>query len=198
MGKTPRGDARPRILASALKLFSERGFNDASTRDIALDSGISETSVYRIFGSKDKLFSTVIEEAFATPSYRPKIAEAVKIADDVEALRACARIYQQSLAGDTRLMRLVLFSALEKPEIIAELTASRAVPLYLALAERYSKGVRSRTFRDVHPVAAVRLLLAALWEHHFFYALAHAKDTPLAYPDHENKIFDLWLRGVLF
>jgi AcrR family transcriptional regulator len=49
------------ILSAARTLFAERGYR-ASTRDIAALAGVSETLIFRRFGSKARLFETVLSE----------------------------------------------------------------------------------------------------------------------------------------
>ena len=51
---------RDRILDAALKLFSQKGFLGATTRGIARDAGVAEVTLFRHFGSKEKLFEEVI------------------------------------------------------------------------------------------------------------------------------------------
>jgi len=58
----PKKDTKTRILDSALQLFSERGFKATTTRLIAENAGINEVTLFRYFGSKEKLFLAVIEQ----------------------------------------------------------------------------------------------------------------------------------------
>jgi AcrR family transcriptional regulator len=58
-----RGDARPAILAHARTVFTERGYHDASLTEVAARAEVSETLVYRYFGSKTGLF----EESIIAP-----------------------------------------------------------------------------------------------------------------------------------
>ena len=51
---------RETILAAALRRFSQRGFLGATTRRIAGEAGVAEVTLFRHFGSKEKLFGEVI------------------------------------------------------------------------------------------------------------------------------------------
>lgn len=57
-------DVKNRILQSALKEFSQKGFIDASMRRIAHSAGVALGNVYRYFKSKDELFNSIMEPAF--------------------------------------------------------------------------------------------------------------------------------------
>lgn len=47
---------RDRIIAAALRVFSERGYRGATIQDVVRDSGLSVGAIYTYFKSKDELF----------------------------------------------------------------------------------------------------------------------------------------------
>lgn len=49
------------IIESALRLFSTKGFEGTSVRDIATDAGVNVAMISYYFGSKEKLFESVVE-----------------------------------------------------------------------------------------------------------------------------------------
>jgi len=49
------------ILAAAEKLFSDNGFAAVSMRQIGAEAGVSKANVFHHFGTKDKLYKTVIQ-----------------------------------------------------------------------------------------------------------------------------------------
>ena len=55
-----RGEARAAVLAEARAVFTERGYHDASLAEVATRAEVSETLVYRYFGSKAGLFEESI------------------------------------------------------------------------------------------------------------------------------------------
>jgi AcrR family transcriptional regulator len=54
--RRPRGEPRRLLLESARELFSRQGYDATSTREIAERAGVSETLMFRYFGSKAGLF----------------------------------------------------------------------------------------------------------------------------------------------
>jgi AcrR family transcriptional regulator len=58
-----RGEPRRLLLEAARELFSAQGYSGTSTREIAEQAGVSETLMFRYFGSKVGLF----REALVTP-----------------------------------------------------------------------------------------------------------------------------------
>jgi AcrR family transcriptional regulator len=60
-----RETRRQHILASAWKCFSRNGFHATSMDDVIEASGMSSTTVYRYFRSKDDLISSTTDEGLA-------------------------------------------------------------------------------------------------------------------------------------
>jgi TetR/AcrR family transcriptional regulator, regulator of cefoperazone and chloramphenicol sensitivity len=61
-GGYQRGEeTRARIVAAALKLFGERGFEGASTRDIATSAGVNAPALQYYFDSKEGVYIACVE-----------------------------------------------------------------------------------------------------------------------------------------
>jgi AcrR family transcriptional regulator len=80
--------AKPRIARAALELFTSRGVDAATTREIAAAAGVSEGALYRHYKGKEELavalflglhrrLSTLIQEAAAAEPDLPSKARAV-------------------------------------------------------------------------------------------------------------------------
>ncbi|MCX7920530.1 MAG: TetR/AcrR family transcriptional regulator [Clostridia bacterium] len=54
-------NTKDRILEAAIDLFSERGFNDVSVREITRAVGIKESSLYNHFTSKQQILDEIFE-----------------------------------------------------------------------------------------------------------------------------------------
>lgn len=77
-GKRLSSDERRRqILVAALAVFGARGYEGATTDEVARAAGVSQPYVVRLFGSKENLFLATIEEALARllASFRAALAE---------------------------------------------------------------------------------------------------------------------------
>lgn len=64
-GKQQSSDTRARILREAAHLFSHRGYDSVSTRDIAAACGIRQPSIYWFFPTKGAIMAELIEEDLA-------------------------------------------------------------------------------------------------------------------------------------
>jgi len=66
-GTTAQGEAsRERILATAISLFSERGFAGTSVSDVCERAGVVKTAIYWHFENKEGLLEAALERVAAT------------------------------------------------------------------------------------------------------------------------------------
>ena len=56
---------REQILASATRLFADKGFAGVSLRDVAQTSGVDESELVKLFGNEEKLYEAVLEPQFS-------------------------------------------------------------------------------------------------------------------------------------
>ncbi len=57
----PKKDTESKILDAALELFSEKGFKATTTKIIAEKAEVNEVTIFRYYGSKEKLFFAVVD-----------------------------------------------------------------------------------------------------------------------------------------
>ncbi len=60
-----KAETRKAITASAVQLFTEKGFEKTSIEDIAREAGIGKTTVYTYFSTKDEIFMSFCDEEMA-------------------------------------------------------------------------------------------------------------------------------------
>jgi len=101
------------ILEAALNVFARKGYNGARTKEIAQEAGISETLVFRHFGSKENLYREALDHLFSPHPVDADMAPAMAVDDDHEVLYQLARHVIEHGRRDGRIVRLNLFSGLE-------------------------------------------------------------------------------------
>jgi AcrR family transcriptional regulator len=57
---------RKRIVANAVRCFARRGYSGCSTKEIAARANVTEGSLFRLFISKEKLFSEALSLVLAS------------------------------------------------------------------------------------------------------------------------------------
>lgn len=136
---------RARILRAAEAEFAECGFRGASTRSIARAADVHETSIFRLFETKEKLFHEVFNHALER-ALQPQIAEAAMSAKGWKGLvialaKATAKSWTVSGA------RILQFATLEYPNYFpAVVQQSRAyvAPLHRRVQELQETGYLRR------------------------------------------------------
>ena len=147
---------RSAILATAIRLFAERGFRGVTTRELAAAVGVSEPVLYQHFPSKKELYSAIIE-ASKDEGYTTALAGLEQMAasgNDEEFFNhlAHAMICWHETKPD--LIRLKLFSALEGHELMQELHDKQTQPFVDIITGYIGRRVEDGAFLDVHPLGA--------------------------------------------
>jgi TetR/AcrR family transcriptional regulator len=96
-----------RILQTALALFSTKGYDATSVREICEAAGITKPTLYHFFGSKEGVYSALVEGAL--DDFQRTIERAVEPSGTaVERLKRVARGYFDSAMRQRELVRLIL------------------------------------------------------------------------------------------
>jgi len=110
-------ERRESVLDAAYVEFAEHGLDGASTEDIARAAGISQPYVFRLFGTKKRLFIAVVERCFReTLEAFQQAAEGKR---GVEAFNAMGTVYREQLLQDRIRLRsqMQAYAACGDPEI---------------------------------------------------------------------------------
>lgn len=109
-------DTRKTILNAAMVLFSEKGFDTISMRNIADAVKISPPALYNHFKDKQTLYLSVIEESFANKSEKLVAALTIKGAA-IDRLENFVLTLSQILTQDPAFRRLMLREQLDGDEV---------------------------------------------------------------------------------
>jgi len=63
MSELPLNKRKQHLLESAIRVFSVKGFDDASMREIAAEAGLTTGAIYHHYKNKDDLFYDAVKEA---------------------------------------------------------------------------------------------------------------------------------------
>ncbi|MDD1770911.1 MAG: TetR/AcrR family transcriptional regulator [Methanomassiliicoccales archaeon] len=107
---------RDRILDAALEAFGTKGFAATTTKEIARSAGVNEVTMFRIFGSKLKLFQSVMEERSLLRTLKEGISfDPERPLDDL--LYDNIRFVLSTLRRNKHMFMLMLGDASRMPEI---------------------------------------------------------------------------------
>ena len=112
-------DRPAEIVAAALEVFAERGFQAARLEEVARRAGVSKGALYLYFETKEELFRVVVSETIA-----PNLHRAAALADSdtpfEPTVRAIFGLLAQRVLADRRLggvVKLVIAESRSRPEL---------------------------------------------------------------------------------
>ena len=109
---------RELIAASARARFLERGWAGTSVRSVAEGAGVSEATVYSVYGSKAGLASSLIDAAEQGANIRRTVAELEELAGDaVGQLRAFVGFDRRLYEGAGDVLRILTEGRRQHPEL---------------------------------------------------------------------------------
>ncbi len=131
-------DRKQQLLETALDLFSRKGFEGTTTKELASAAGVAEAVIFRHFPSKQALYTAVLD-------YKTQSAEALNWLTDIRActernddeglFRTLASRVLRSYRTDPRFERMVLFAALEGHKLALSYMHQQSFPLIQLLDE---------------------------------------------------------------
>jgi AcrR family transcriptional regulator len=103
-----KSSTRTRVLVTAKILFAQKGYSACSMRQLATRAKVNEVTVFRLFGTKQKLYGEVLLQA-------AECSKVDALRDSTSLDRSLRNVARQF--GDPLFVRLFLFGILEQPEI---------------------------------------------------------------------------------
>lgn len=192
-------DRREQILDVATAIFARRGFQGATTRQIAERSGVTEAIIFRHFSSKDELYWAVIERKIVSAAGAEWIRDTLSSdGTDVEILSAIAAEIIERRAKDNTLSRLLMYSALENHRLSHRFFRNYSAECYELLAEYVRRRIAEGRFRPINPLLAARGFFGMVVYHSWIQELYGGKRYQ-NFPVQEVSVTlaDLWLKGML-
>ncbi len=157
---------REKILSAALQLFSQRGYLGAATRQIAREAGVAEVTLFRHFGSKEKLFEEVIRGYSFLPAMKG-ILPRLEGAAYEETLLTIARRFLATLDERRDLIRIMLAERLSYPAPVKDIFRGMLGEVFGILAGYFRRLQRRGVLRDFDSDDAAWAFLGA------FFAYVH-------------------------
>lgn len=184
---------RAEILAAGRKVFSARGFRDATLDEVAQAAGLAKGTLYLYFNSKEDIFFAIFRDRILAMQRR--LAEVLRGGASAEArLREALRVRFESLRQDQDFMRIYLTEFSQC--IYGGPWAKEYRKLHLAgarlVATVLEEGIRNGELRPVPPLETAMALMD----------LVKSTVSLSVLGMHENRfdfepfIFDLFWRGV--
>ena len=171
-GRMTGDKRREQILATAVSLFSQRGFKGTTTKEIARAAGVSEAMVFRHFENKDALYLAILDTKGCQDGVHrfpweenEKLQKAIEDKDDQAVFYHIAFDALNKHQADISFMRLLFYSALEEHELADRFFQEFVERVYQFICGYIEQRQRDGAFREFNPRIAVRAFLGMLIHH---------------------------------
>ncbi|WP_323666213.1 TetR/AcrR family transcriptional regulator [Pectobacterium punjabense] len=182
-------ETRATLLATARKVFSERGYADTSMDDLTAQASLTRGALYHHFGDKKGLLAAVVEQIDAEMDERLQaISDTAE--DDWEGFRCRCRAYLE-MALEPEIQRIVLRDARAALGGASPDSQRHCVESMQRLIDNL---IRQDVVAEADPQALASLIYGSLAEAAFWIAQGEDGTTRLA---QGVTALELLLRGLL-
>jgi AcrR family transcriptional regulator len=188
-------ERREQILAAAVRVFAERGYEATRISDIAREAGVAYGLVYHYFGSRDAILDAVFHETWG------RLLTAVASAEETagsapERLELVVKIVLRSWRDDPDLIRLIVREVSRGPQFEAEL--DQIGQAFASLERIVAGGQAEGTIKPgLDPRLCARMLYGALEEILTGWVLGRLPDDAEAVAAAERELTGTVVRGFL-
>jgi len=184
-----------RLLDAAFRVCAKRGLHAATTREIADAARVNEVTLFRHFGSKEKLIAALLERSVAAQA--ESLSDAEPDANDLSRdLERYARRFNQMLFEHEPLIRTLIGEARRQPEAARQVISDAAKPMrqrlidYLRAAQKAGSVRRDLKLAPAVDAFTGMLLAGMLRRTSVGKSLDYSQDVFVA------SVVELFLRGI--
>ncbi|HMK57350.1 MAG TPA: TetR/AcrR family transcriptional regulator [Dissulfurispiraceae bacterium] len=162
----PKGriSTRERIVLAALRLFSEKGYLGATTKEISAESGVAEVTLFRHFPSKESL----LREVLSTYTFLPALLEILPSVEAMpyeKALSEIARRFIETLRLRKDLVKIMHSECHLYPEKIKGVQNAFLTELLDILAGFFKSRRKMGDLKNFDEFLAARLFLSMFYQY---------------------------------
>jgi AcrR family transcriptional regulator len=152
------------ILRAAVALVSEKGYLGATTREIARAAGVTELTVFRHFGSKERLFEALLGRCTFLPALKELLPQAETLPYE-EALRTIGERFLLSLKERKPMVKILHSEVNLYPDKIRKVYNHFIDETRCTLASYFESQQRKGVLRRFPAEPAARAFLGMLFSY---------------------------------
>jgi len=159
-----KSTTRQKLLEATLKLISEKGYLGATTREIARLAGVTELTLFRHFGTKERLF----EELLSSYTFLPRLKELLPELDGLsykDALTLTATRFLLTLRERKSMIKIMHSEITIYPDQIRRIYTSFIEEIRATLATYFVSVQKKGMLKKVSPNTAARTFLGMLFSY---------------------------------
>ncbi len=142
------------IIDAAIKVFSKKGYNGTTTKEIAKEAGVAEGTIFRYFRTKKDLLLSLVSP-YVVRSLADTLEE-FSGKDDETVFKAIIRNRLKIIRENLDLVRLLLAESQFHPELREQFVGKIVMQAASILESYISEKIKNGEFKDIEPGVAVR------------------------------------------
>ena len=189
---------RQEMLATALDLFSEKGYHNVSMHQVAAQAEFAIGTLYKFFQNKQDLYKALVLEQ--CDKFEDAILGAIeKSGDEVEKLRSYVRTKGERFRSNLPFIRLFLAESRGASFNIKAGLDEEVRKRYYGFLERiasiFESGIKSKRFKKIATPYYLAVSLDSVVDSFLLLWLEAPERHP--YPEDPDTILDIFFRGLV-
>lgn len=197
--RLPAAERRASIVDTAIDLFSRRGFNATTTRELAAACGVSEPVLYQHFETKRALYDAILESQAMDDdagSLANELAEATAKGDNYRFFTLLGTALLDWYTTDPRYARLLMFAALERHELSELFFQHKVQGFYGLITSHVQRQIEAGRFRQIDPLLAARIFSGTIAHQGIVYAIHCPGFLPAPKEEIVQNAVAIFLKGI--
>lgn len=191
-------DFRSKLIETATRLFAQRGLHGVSIRELSKAAGVSISMISYYFGSKEGLYSSVLQEQFACYTHIEEIR--TQDSEPLEKITDYVRWTVERHRNQPYLLRFYTSELTNPTRFFSEIVQPAIANVIQILIEIVTEGIARKQFREgLNPVDTV-LVMAGMANYYFLSTLATEEFVNHS-PERDEELIrhymDIFTKGIL-
>jgi len=189
---------RQEMLATALDLFSRKGYHNVSMHEIAQKAEFAIGTLYKFFQNKEDLYKALVLEL--CDEFEDSIMRAIEQPqDEVEKLRSYVRVKTEVVRRNLPFIRLYLAesrgASFNIKAGLDDEIRKRYYKFLEVLAAIFASGIKNQRFKKIADPYYLAVALASVIDAFLLLWLDAPERHP--FPENPDTILDIFFRGLL-
>lgn len=193
-----KGSTHDRIIEAAIKLFSEKGFNGTTTKEIAETAEVNEALIFRHFSTKRDLYGAIIEKKISEePGVELSLETHRDSKDDRLVFTAIATRMFEKCGRDPSFMRLLHFSALEGHDLSDMFFDTYVEYINMLISDYIDTRIKDGEFKKLNPLYSSKAFIGMVVNQIIVQELfGEKKKNKTDYKELTETFVEIFLEGI--
>ena len=192
-------ERKKKIVNSAMKIFSKKGFQGTKTKEIAKAAGVSEAMIFKYFKNKNDIYNSIIRTINSNMKDHAKeiIDMQSQVSNFPTVLKELILHVIDHNEKDPVVIRLMLYSSLEEHKLVHDFAETHLSGERETFAKAIEKGIKTGQYRKVNPKLVVQIfqyMMGGYCIEQFVSGLN--KNEPFNKKEVAETIVDIFLNGL--